>query len=61
MEIEQIMTMLFNYGIAGVMLYWFMTRMEKVIENNTKVLETFCVANNITTEGATVKQNGGHD
>ena len=28
-----------NYGISGVMLFWFMFRMEKVIKNNTQALE----------------------
>ena len=39
MEVEIILEKLFNYGIAGIMLGWFMFRMEKVINNNTRVLE----------------------
>lgn len=37
METE-IIDSLFNYGIAGIMLGWFMFRIEKVIKNNTDVL-----------------------
>lgn len=39
LESEFILEKIFNYGIAGVMLCWFMFRIEKVINNNTKVLE----------------------
>lgn len=39
LESDFILDKLFNYGIAGIMLCWFMMRIEKVINNNTKVLE----------------------
>jgi hypothetical protein len=39
LESDFLLDKLFNYGIAGIMLCWFMLRIEKVINNNTKILE----------------------
>lgn len=33
-----------NYGVLGIITAWFMFRMEKVINNNTKVLEGVVLA-----------------
>jgi hypothetical protein len=39
LESDFLLDKFFNYGIAGIMLCWFMLRIEKVINNNTKILE----------------------
>lgn len=38
MMIEEVINILINNGILGVVLMWFMFRMEKVVKNNTEIL-----------------------
>jgi len=35
--------LLFNYGIAGVMLFWFMFRFESLIKNNTQAINNMTI------------------
>jgi hypothetical protein len=37
-------TILATYGPLGIICAWFMFRIEKVINNNTKAFSEFCVA-----------------
>ena len=37
---EVLIEKLFNYGVLGVVLAWFMFRAEKIIQNNTEALNS---------------------